>query len=79
MLVLNRKNGEEIRIGKDIVLKIISASDGNVKLGIEAPQQIAILRGELFENVRDSVIQASKESGKNIKQAQTLKINKIRE
>lgn len=51
MLVLNRKNGEEIKIGNDITIRIISAQDGNTKLGIEAPHDVAILRGELYENI----------------------------
>lgn len=79
MLVLNRKLGEEIIIGNGIKVKIISVADGNVKLGIEAPQDIAILRGELYQNVKESVIKASEESKNKLIEAKSLTINKLRE
>ncbi|MCZ7603246.1 MAG: carbon storage regulator [Melioribacteraceae bacterium] len=79
MLVLNRKPGEEIRIGSDILIKIISSADGNVKIGIDAPQDVAILRGELYQNVKESVIKASEESYKPLTEAKSLTINKLRD
>ena len=79
MLVLNRKIGEEIIIGSGIKVKIISVVDGNVKLGIEAPQDIAILRSELYQNVKESVIKASEESRNKVEEAKSLTINKLRE
>ena len=79
MLVLNRKLGEEIIIGNGIKVKIISVVDGNVKLGIDAPQEVAILRGELYQNVKESVIKASEESSNKVEEAKSLTINKLRE
>lgn len=79
MLVLNRKIGEEIIIGKDITIRIISAHDGNVKLGIDAPQDVAILRGELYENIKESVIKASEESAHELPSGSSLTINKLKE
>jgi len=52
MLVLGRKVGEEILLGKDIVLKIISTANGVVKVGIDAPKELLILRGELKEKIK---------------------------
>lgn len=49
MLVLTRKRGETIRIGKDVVVKVIQMGKGSVKIGIEAPAQVRVLRGELQE------------------------------
>jgi len=62
MLVLSRKLDESIVIGDDIVVKIIGVERGMVKLGIEAPSDISILRSELLEDVKDSNIAASKET-----------------
>jgi carbon storage regulator len=45
MLVLARKSSEIIRIGDDIVIKIISIRGGQVKVGIEAPKGIRVTRG----------------------------------
>lgn len=78
MLVLNRKEGEELRIGNNIVVKIISMTDGTVKLGIEAPKEMPILRGELYHNVKNTLIEASRESGHKLKEAQKFEINKLK-
>ena len=47
MLVLTRQEGQSIEIGNDIVVKIGKISGGQVKVLIEAPKEITILRSEL--------------------------------
>ena len=47
MLVLTRKAGERIFIGKEVVLTVTSIGSQKVCLGIEAPRTCAILREEL--------------------------------
>ena len=47
MLVLTRKKMETIRIGDDITIQVIHTGRGRVKLGIEAPAHLRVLRGEL--------------------------------
>lgn len=47
MLVLTRKKDETVHIGTDIVIKVIATGRGKVKLGIEAPAEVRVLRGEL--------------------------------
>jgi carbon storage regulator len=49
MLVLTRKAAETIRIGDDIVVKVIKTGSGTVKIGIEAPAHVRVMRGELME------------------------------
>ena len=67
MLVLARKLDESIVIGDDVVVKVISIDKGVVKLGIDAPSSISIVRSELLEDVKESNIAASKETdSKNI-------------
>ncbi len=46
MLVLSRKPSEAIKIGDDILVKVIAIRGGQVKLGIEAPQGIRVMRTE---------------------------------
>ncbi|WP_347548337.1 carbon storage regulator CsrA [Pseudalkalibacillus hwajinpoensis] len=52
MLVLGRKKGESIVINDEIELKIISIEGDTVKLGIEAPKNIAIHRKEVYEAIQ---------------------------
>lgn len=47
MLVLTRKAGETINIGGDIVIQIVQVQGRQVRVGIEAPKQKKIQRGEL--------------------------------
>jgi carbon storage regulator len=50
MLILTRKPAETIQIGDDIVIKVIRTGSGSVKIGIEAPRQVPVMRGELLGN-----------------------------
>lgn len=47
MLVLSRKLGERIRIGKDLSLVVLGIKAGRVRIGIVAPKSIPIVRGEI--------------------------------
>ena len=61
MLVLARKLDEAIVLGDDITIRVISIEKGVVKLGIDAPKSLTILRSELIEDVKYSNIASSKE------------------
>jgi carbon storage regulator len=50
MLVLSRKLGEGIRIGQDIEIVVTAVLGNCVRLGITAPGDISIWRGELIVN-----------------------------
>jgi carbon storage regulator len=55
MLVLTRKPQEKIRIGDGITITIIKTKGSGVRLGIEAPANVTVLRGELLA-ARDSFV-----------------------
>ncbi|AIF68056.1 carbon storage regulator CsrA [Terribacillus saccharophilus] len=48
MLVLTRKVGESVKIGDDIELKVLSIDGEQIKIGIDAPKEIAIHRKEVY-------------------------------
>jgi carbon storage regulator len=49
MLVLTRKNGEEIVVGGSIVFTIVQVGHNKVKVGVTAPQDIPVARRELLQ------------------------------
>jgi carbon storage regulator len=56
MLVLSRKMNETIEVpGINMVIRIVRISGDRVRIGIEAPAEILILRGELDENTLENV------------------------
>ncbi|WP_456452470.1 carbon storage regulator CsrA, partial [Hydrogenimonas sp.] len=59
MLVLTRKQDEAIRIGDDIVIKIVATDKNSVRIGIEAPKEMTILREELVQAVTEENRKAS--------------------
>ncbi len=54
MLVLSRKESEKVLLGDEIVLTIVRLSGDRVRLGIEAPSDMLILREELDEREVES-------------------------
>jgi carbon storage regulator len=53
MLVLSRKQSQQVFIGKDISITIAKIDGNQVRIGIEAPRGISILRAELVEGLGD--------------------------
>ena len=53
MLILSRKENESVQIGEDVEIKIIQIGKGYVKIGIEAPKSLMILRKELVTQIKD--------------------------
>lgn len=51
MLVLSRKSHETIKIGDDIEIRILDVKGDTVRIGIEAPKSVDIVRGELLEDI----------------------------
>lgn len=58
MLVLSRKAQETIKIGDDIELRIIEVKGDTVRIGIEAPKSVDILRGELVQSISETNTEA---------------------
>ena len=52
MLVLSRHPDEKIHIGDNIVLTVVEVRGDRVRIGIEAPRDVAVHRQEIFEAIR---------------------------
>jgi carbon storage regulator len=56
MLVLSRKSGEKVRIGRDITVTVLEAQGNRVRLGISAPTRVRVLREELCDPLIEPLI-----------------------
>jgi len=72
MLVLTRKAEEKIKIGDNIVVSILSVEGGVVKIGIDAPREVKILRMEVLEQIKNENINAAAKDLNAIEQAAEL-------
>ena len=52
MLILTRKIGEAVKIGDDIEVSIIGVKGNQVRLGINAPNDVAVHREEIYERIK---------------------------
>lgn len=60
MLIITRKKGQSLMIGDDIEITVSKLDDGSVKLGIQAPKNVTILRKELYEEIENENKEAMK-------------------
>ena len=51
MLVLSRKSGERILIGDQITVTVVKIGHGGVRIGVDAPPELAVVREELAEEM----------------------------
>ena len=51
MLVLSRITGEDIRIGDDITIRVVSVRGERVRIGVDAPKDVRVHRGEIYEAI----------------------------
>jgi len=51
MLVLSRKPGESVTIGDEVRITVLSISGKQVRIGIEAPSDVAVHREEIYKKI----------------------------
>lgn len=51
MLILGRRPGEKVMIGKDVVVTVIGSHGSQIRLGIEAPKDIEVHREEIYKKI----------------------------
>ena len=60
MLVLSRKAGERILIGPDIAITSVRVTGHTVRIGVEAPTELAVVREELKVRIEEEVAEAER-------------------
>lgn len=55
MLILTRRSGETVHIGDDVVVTVIAVKGHQVRIGIKAPQSVAVDREEIFDRKRSAL------------------------
>ena len=72
MLILTRKIGESIMVGDHIRVVIVEVKGRQVRLGVEAPKETKIFRGELFDRIQEENNRASLAGSEALKEAANL-------
>jgi carbon storage regulator len=52
MLVMTRRSGEKIMIGSNITLTILGVKGNQVRIGVDAPREVAVHREEIYQRIR---------------------------
>jgi len=58
MLILTRREGESLRIGEDVTVTILRVKGSQVRIGVNAPKDVAVQREEISERMRAEVADA---------------------
>lgn len=72
MLVLTRKSGEAVALGDDIQVRILQINKNDIKLGIDAPRNIRILRQEIYEQIKEENLFSARASSAAVAEAVKL-------
>ena len=72
MLVLSRKTNESIVIDGNITVSVLRVDNDNVRLGIEAPLEIPVLRKEIYEEIKTNNEMAAGSAKRKVKQVKQL-------
>ena len=72
MLVLTRKLGESIAIGDEIRITVASIVGGQVRIGVDAPREVAVHRQEVYERIQEANRRAAWATRRSLKDVAAL-------
>lgn len=53
MLILTRRTGESLKIGDDVTITVLGIKGNQVRIGTEAPKQVAVHREEIYQRIKE--------------------------
>jgi carbon storage regulator len=62
MLILTRRAGETVMIGSDVTITVLGVKGNQVRIGINAPKDVAVHREEIYERIQSEKIAAGGEA-----------------
>ncbi len=72
MLILTRKTGEGLYVGDYIRITVVEIRGKQIRLGIEAPDNVVVLREEIFHRIREQNLQAAGVAPHDVKEIAQL-------
>jgi len=72
LLILTRKSGEGLFIGDEIRVTVLEIRGKQIRLGIEAPQHVVVLREEIYRRVQEQNLQAAGVKEADLKEIATI-------
>lgn len=65
MLVLSRRNGESIKIGKDVVVTVLGVRGEKIRLGVDAPKNVDVHRDEVAQMIAEAIVKDESSQAKS--------------